>query len=144
MTTYLRDRDFLLALSRDIAQASDVHLSVVSLTRQLRFLFVDFLLRGGSLTVATNSLSRYPDSTASILAEVAELRDLGAHVVYYNSPYLLHAKLIAIAPNIVYIGSHNLTGQSMGRNIERSVRLMDPALFSDVLADIKLWSRGPK
>jgi phosphatidylserine/phosphatidylglycerophosphate/cardiolipin synthase-like enzyme len=133
---FMRDREYLLSLQCDIETASVAHICTVRLTNTVSFLFGNFLKRGGQLYVLTNAIHRWPENLRQVIDEVTKLRSLGAHITHYNAPYLLHSKIVALAPGIVYIGSHNLTGQSLGRNIERSVRVTGPAFYEKVVHDL--------
>jgi len=134
---YLRDREYRTALVRDLASARIAHLSTVRLTRSVEFFFSSWLRNGGQLWVVTNALRRWPADLVEVIAAAAELRALGAQLTHYNAPYLLHSKLLTFAPDIVYLGSHNFTGQSLGKNIERSIRVQNQQLYDTVVADIR-------
>ena len=57
------------------------------------------------------------------------LRALGADVRTFKAPYLYHQKTILIPPDIVFVGSHNLTYASVYRNFESSVRFQNFGVY---------------
>ena len=136
---YLSDIAYRVALSNDLQSAETVYASAVTLSPHLITLFEKFCRRGGHLSLVTNSIHRYPAILGQQLSIAARLRSVGARVTFYDCPYLLHAKCVIVSPDIVYLGSHNLTAQALNRNIERSVRITSLGLFTKVLADLNVW-----
>jgi len=129
---------------RDLATARIVHLSVVRLTRATLDVFSDYLASGGKLYVLTNAITRFPGYVGEVVAAKNALVLAGADVRHYITPYLLHSKLLCITPDIVYIGSHNFSIQSLGRNIERSLRIVSQSLYDQVVRDIVTQGGGGK
>jgi phosphatidylserine/phosphatidylglycerophosphate/cardiolipin synthase-like enzyme len=138
---YLKDREYLNALQVDMQNASIAHLSTVRLTSSVDRFFLDFISRGGKLYVVTNSVTRFPSNLTAVCEASQKLHSIGAYVAHYNTPYLLHSKLLTFDPDIVYIGSHNFTGQSLAKNIERSLRIENRQLYNQIVADIRKQGR---
>jgi len=71
-----------------------------------------------------------------------QLREAGCQVRYMDSPYV-HAKVFVVDGKMAFIGSENLTSNSLDNNRELGLALYDPTIVKQMqkqfLAD---WSKG--
>lgn len=141
---YLVDSEYKAALVRDMDASRIAHLCTVRLSQSIEHLFGSWLRGGGLLYCVTNSVARFPADIITTLSVAGKLRELGVRLTQINAPYLLHPKILTFAPDIVYLGSHNMTPQSLARNIERSVRIKNLRLYNTVITDIWRWGRWEK
>lgn len=81
--------------------------------------------------VITKIILADPKKVAKNQTTAQTLRDGGVQVRFISNPYL-HAKLILIDKSFAYIGSVNLTSQSMDRNRELGIIFANPNFVSDL------------
>lgn len=129
----LVDRSLAKALASDLWTAPSVVCSCLQLNRFVITLFSNYLSDGGPLTILANHPGR-----SKVNAEVQfdvrrSLHEQGALVHWFRSPRLLHQKTILIAPDIVYLGSHNLSKKAFFSNHEVSVRIKDKDIYDKLI-----------
>lgn len=83
-----------------------------------------------------------PKNVAQNLTAAADLRKGGVQVRFLLSPYL-HAKLIITDQKYAYLGSINLTSQSLDQNRELGIIFTNPELLSPLLRQFANdWEMG--
>lgn len=129
----LQQHEFLTHLKEDISTAKHIRLETLSLSPVLIPLFTAYLVEKKNLEILTNNPARNKWVWTDFIDTRIKLCSLGAKIFIWRSPYLHHQKIILIAPNIVYLGSHNLSWASLYSNIETSLRLEDDTLYQKLL-----------
>lgn len=129
----LVDRELIKALVVDLKGSRSVVCSCLQLTRFAITVFSDYLADGGALTILANHPRRFKDNPETQFAVKRSLHEQGAIVHWFRSPRLLHQKVILVAPNIVYLGSHNLSSKAFLSNHETSMRIIDKALYGRLI-----------
>lgn len=142
MVTLLQDREYRQSIALDLIDHNSVRIECLTLTPFIIVLLRDFLIQGGHVEILTNSYSKKQIHGADYLENRKELKNLGAHVFTYEAPHLNHQKVVLIEPDIVYLGSHNMTSQSNFANRESSVRLVNKAIYDKLLAGFWLKTKG--
>lgn len=137
----LSDKDYAKSVKKDLLSSTSAVCSCVQLNRFAITLFSDFLSRGGSLTILANHPGRFRDKPDNQFDVYRSLITQGANVQWFRSPRLLHQKVILMAPDIVYLGSHNLSAKAFYSNHEVSIRLENKAMY-DALIDRTLQFCG--
>lgn len=142
MVTLLQDREYRHALARDLLTTHHIRIECLTLTSFLTILLEDFLSAGGSADILCNAFSKKYLHTDEFLEVRKLLKELGASVYVYDAPHINHQKVVLIEPDIVYIGSHNMTVQSNFNNRETSLRIVHPDFYNKLLAGFKLKTIG--
>lgn len=137
MINLLQDKEYRKALVEDMNRASLMYIETVTLAPFLVVLLREWLIAGGSANILTNSLKKSQIHDRDFLTNRDFLRELGAKVYSYDAPHLNHQKIVLIAPDIVYLGSHNMTAQSNFNNRETSIRLVNKAFYDKLLAGFR-------
>lgn len=125
----LNDRELRRRFMVDLLDAESVVCTCLQLNNFVSELFREYSETGKPVTVIANHPSR---SGTDIERQISLRRDLienGIQVNWFRSARLLHQKVILLAPDIVFIGSHNLSRKAWFSNHETTVRIKDRALF---------------
>lgn len=138
----LRDREYLTALTADLETAQEIAIECLSISPALLSLLSAYLARGGKAEVLCNAPQKTYLHSPEFLQNRKKLRAQGAQVYSYNAPHINHCKLVLIAPDIVYLGSHNMTHQSLHSNRENSLRLIHPEIYNKLRVLFNFKTRG--
>lgn len=130
----LQQQEFIIHLKEDISLAKVIRLEALSLSPILVPLFTDYLFQNKTLEILTNRPGRIKWIGPDFVDIRIKLTNLGAKIFIWRAPYLHHQKIILIAPNIVYCGSHNMSWASCYSNIETTIRLEDDTIYQKLLA----------
>lgn len=126
----LFDRELSKSLAVDLTTSRSVICSCMQLSRFVITIFSDYLAAEGSLTMITNHPRRFKGPQELQFDVRRSLIEQGATVHWFRSPRLLHQKVILVAPDIVYLGSHNMSAKAFLSNHEATLRIVDKALYT--------------
>lgn len=131
----LNDRELRRRFSADLGDAESVVCTCLHLNSFILELFKNYTELARSVTVIANHPSRSPADAEKQIALRRELIENGIQVNWFRSSRLLHQKTILLGPDIVFIGSHNLSRKAWFSNHETTVRIKNKALYDT------MWTR---
>lgn len=134
MITLLQDKEYRPALVNDLTPGRKVRIECLTLAPFIVVLLRSFLVAGGQVDILTNALAKKQLHGRDFMENRNQLRELGACVFTYEAPHLNHQKVILIEPDIVYLGSHNMTAQSQFNNRETSIRMTHHGFYDKLVA----------
>lgn len=144
MMDLLRDREYITALTTDLETAQEIVIECLSVMPALISLLSPFLKAGGKAEIICNAPHKSYLHNPEFLQNRKELRGKGALVFSYFAPHINHSKVVLIAPDIVYLGSHNMSQQSLYSNRETSLRLTHADIYNKLMAEFKLKTKGER
>lgn len=134
----LQGKEYIRSLYEDFDYAKKIRMETLTLNP----IIADILLPQAKLGVKIEILTNPPDRKMihgpDFLTIRKTLREAGIKVYSFNAPYLHHQKIILIDPDIVYLGSHNISQQSLNANIETSVRFRHFDIYTKLLEKFRL------
>lgn len=128
----LNDGEMRRRLSVDLKDAESVICVCLHLNPFVLQLFKGYAELARSVTVIANHPSRSLGDAEKQIALRRELIEHGIQVNWFRSARLLHQKTILLGPDIVFIGSHNLSRKAWYSNHETTVRIKNQALYDTV------------
>lgn len=126
----LNDREMRRKFSEDLKDAESVICTCLHLNSFVLELFADFTKLARSVTVIANHPSRSSSDAEKQIALRRELIEHGIQVNWFRSARLLHQKTILLGPDLVFIGSHNLSRKAWFSNHETTVRINNQSLYN--------------
>lgn len=131
--TLLLDTEFPAALHREMLLTSRVTASVLQLGVYCKSIFFPPLEDGTAVHIITNPPGKWPSMAEEVALTTQALRGAGAEVHYVRRHGLLHQKQVLCAPDIVFLGSHNMSRQSHTINLESSLMIRSATLYNTLL-----------
>lgn len=122
---FLAFRDLLWSASREILIANYLIKTAIpgknSLVNSLIGVLMSKILKGVEVKVLLNNHFPNPHLQSSTLTAHKALSKAGVNVRLYAGKSILHAKLIIVDNQKVYLGSHNLSNTSLAINEESGI-----------------------
>lgn len=124
----LNDRELRRRFMIDLVDAESVVCTCLQLNGFVLELFQKYSETGKPVTVIANHPSRSGTDIERQISLRRELIENGIQVNWFRSARLLHQKTILLGPDIVFIGSHNLSRKAWFSNHETTIRIKDKEL----------------
>lgn len=134
----LQGKEYIRSLYEDFDYAKKIRIECLTLNPIIADILIPQAKAGAKIEILTNPPDRKMIHGPDFLEVRRILREAGIKVYCFNAPYLHHQKIVLIDPDIVYLGSHNISKPSLNINIETSVRFRNFDIFMRLLNQFKM------